>query len=88
MMTPEEMEVVHVACADLLRLLRNMSEALGAASAATRMCAEAAKGIERDLIAIATLVEPSGQLASTSGATTAAVDQFNLTEDQRKRERD
>jgi hypothetical protein len=45
-MTSEEAEAVRTACADLVRLLR-----------ATRMCAEAAKGIERDLISIAALVE-------------------------------
>ena len=64
-MTPEEVEAVRTACADLVRLLRNMSEALAAASNATRMCAEAAdlcaaavEEIERDPNSIATPVEP------------------------------
>jgi hypothetical protein len=57
-MTFEEVEAVRTACADLVRLLRNMSEALAAASNATRLCAEAAEGIERDLIAISALLEP------------------------------
>lgn len=56
-MTPEEVEAVRTACANLVRLLRNMSEALAAASNATRLCAEAAEGIECDLIAISTLLE-------------------------------
>jgi hypothetical protein len=56
-MTFEEVEAVRTACADLVRLLRNMSEALAAASNATRLCAEAAEGIERDLIAISALLE-------------------------------
>jgi hypothetical protein len=50
-------EAVRTACADVVRLLRNMSEALAAASNATRLCAEAAEGIERDLIAISALLE-------------------------------
>jgi hypothetical protein len=64
-MTPEEVEAVRTACADLVRLLRNMSEALTAASNATRMCAEAAgvcaaavEEIERDPSSIAAVVEP------------------------------
>jgi hypothetical protein len=56
-MTPDEAEAVRTACADLVRLLRNMSEAPDAASNATRLCAEAAEGIERDLIAIAALLK-------------------------------
>jgi hypothetical protein len=56
-MTSKEAEAVRSACADLVRLLHNMSEALAAASNATRLCAEATEGIERDLISIATLVE-------------------------------
>ena len=56
-MTPEEVEAVRTACANLVRLLRNMSEALAAASNATRLCAEAAEGIEYDLIAISALLE-------------------------------
>ena len=50
-MTSEEAEAVRTACAELVRLLRNMSDALAAASNATRMCAEAA-----DLTAISALV--------------------------------
>jgi hypothetical protein len=56
-MTADEAEAVRTACADLARLLRNMSEALGAASNATQLCAEAAEGIERDLVTISMLVE-------------------------------
>jgi hypothetical protein len=56
-MTLEEVQAVRTACADLVRLLRNMSEALTAASNVTRLCAEAAEGIERDLIAISALLE-------------------------------
>ena len=56
-MTPEEAEAVRTACAELVRLLRNMSDALAVASDATRLCAEAAEGIERDLIAISALLE-------------------------------
>ena len=56
-MTSEEVEAVRTACADVVRLLRNMSEALAAASNATRLCAEAAEGMQRDPIAISALLE-------------------------------
>jgi len=56
-MTHEEMEAVRIACADVVRLLRNMSEALATASNATQLCAQAAEEIERDLIAISALLE-------------------------------
>jgi hypothetical protein len=56
-MAPEEVEAVRTACADLVGLLRHMSEALAAASNAMRMCVEAAEVVERDLIAISALVE-------------------------------
>jgi hypothetical protein len=55
-MTTEEAEAVRTACAEV-RLLQNMSEALAGASKATRMCAEAADAVERDLVAISALVE-------------------------------
>jgi hypothetical protein len=55
-MTIEEAEAGRTACAQLVRLLRNMSDALAVASNATRMCAEAAEAVERDLIAISALV--------------------------------
>ena len=55
-MTSEEAEAVRTACAELVRLLRNMSDALAVASNATRMCAEAAEVVERDLSAISALV--------------------------------
>jgi hypothetical protein len=55
-MTSEEAEAVRTACDELVRLLRNMSDALAVASNATRMCAEAAEAVERDLTAIAALV--------------------------------
>jgi hypothetical protein len=55
-MTAEEADAVRTACAELVRLLSNMSEALANASRATRMCAEAAEAVERDLIAISALV--------------------------------
>jgi hypothetical protein len=56
-MTSEEVEAVRTACAELVRVLRNMSDALAAASKATRLCAEAAEAVERDLIAISALVK-------------------------------
>jgi hypothetical protein len=68
--TPEEVEAVRTACARLVRLLRNMSEALTAASNATRLCAEAAdvcasavEEVERDPSSIAILVEPGDEAA-------------------------
>jgi hypothetical protein len=61
-MTSEEVEAVRTACADLVRLLRHMSEALAAASNATRMCAEAAEVVERDLVTISVLVESDEDL--------------------------
>jgi hypothetical protein len=56
-MTTEEAEAIRTACIELVRLLQNMSEALAIASNATRMCAEAAQAIERDLVTISALVE-------------------------------
>jgi len=55
-MTIEEAEAVRTACAELVRLLQNMSEALAVASNANRMCAEAAKAVERDLATISALL--------------------------------
>jgi hypothetical protein len=56
-MTTEEADAIRGTCAELVRMLHNMSEALATASKATRMCAEAAEVVERDLIAISALVE-------------------------------
>jgi hypothetical protein len=56
-MTSEEAEAIRTACAELVRVLRNMSEALATASKATRMCAEGAAAVERDIVAISALVE-------------------------------